>query len=122
MLTRREERVNERDTEAENRFTEIERGAKKKERKKESKKKKKEWMKRKSMKEHPRARANKQTSEVYVKSTGARPRFYPGVVRMENAQRGLPLYDSFSLGTLCLGSAPLPGCTAPHSSTTIPNR
>lgn len=35
---------------------------------------------------------------------------------------GLPLYDSFSLGTLCFGLTPLPGCTAPHSSTTIPRR
>lgn len=35
---------------------------------------------------------------------------------------GLPLYDSLSLGTLCFGSTPLPSCTAPHSSTTIPNR
>ena len=34
------ERVNERDTEAENRFTEIERGAKKKERKKERRRRK----------------------------------------------------------------------------------
>lgn len=40
----------------------------------------------------------------------------------QSDKSGLPLKDSFSLGTLCLGSPPLPTCTAPHSSTTIPNR
>lgn len=102
-------RVNKKDR-GRNRFTEIE------EEKKATQLKKK-WMKRRA----PEGKENKLDKLVYVKSTSNNccP-IYPGDKR--EGRVGLPLYDSFSLGTLCLGSRPLPSCTAPHSSTTIPNR